>query len=134
MLITVSDGRIVGVQPKTGERVWEVGLPVPEGYESWLTGTPVAFHNKLAVTYQVRVPASSERVGHWVVIIDLEQRRLDPGFPPLELHAHRPTGDGTGVVEFDPATSLSRSALVHGPGVGDHPGYVYVSFGNLADI
>ena len=134
VLITVSDGRIVGVQPKTGERVWEVRLPVPEGYEPWLTGTPVAFHNKLAVTYQVRVPASSERVGHRVVIIDLEQRGLDPGFPPLELQAQKPTGDGTGVVQFDPSTSLSRSALVHGPGVGDHPGYVYVSFGNLADI
>ncbi len=134
VLVTVSDGRIVGVQPKTGERVWEVGLPVPEGYEPWLTGTPVQFHKKLALTYQVRVPASSERISHRVVIIDLERRRIDPDFPPLELHAHKPTGDGTGVVQFNPSTSLSRSALVHAPGLGDHLGYVYVSFGNLADI
>ena len=134
MLITVSDGRIVGVQPKTGERVWEVGLPVPEGYEPWLTATPVQFHKKVAVVYQVRVPASSERIGHRVVIVDLEQRGLDPDFPPLELRAHKPTGDGTGVVQFNPSTSLARSTLVHAPGLGDHPGYVYVSFGNLADI
>ena len=134
ILVAASDGLIAGVQPKTGEIIWEVQLPVPEGYRPWQLATPARFHNKIAVAYQVRALRTYERLSHRVAIIDLEQRRLDPAFPIVELHAEKPTADGTGVVSFNPPTSLSRSALAYGPGVGDHLGYVYVSFGNYQDI
>lgn len=134
VLVAVSDGLLVGVQPKTGERVWEIRLPVPEGYRPWLLATPVQFQNKIAVAYQVRALRSTERISHRVAIIDLELRRIDPTFPIITLSAEKTTGDGTGDVRFNPSTALSRSALVHGPGAGDNLGYLYVSFGNYLDI
>lgn len=134
VFVAASDGLLAGVQPKTGQRAWEIRLPVPEDYRPWLLATPVQFQNKLVVAYQVRALHSHERVGHRVVVVDLEQRRLDPDFPGVELQAQKTSSDGTEVVRFNPPTSLSRSALVHAPGVGTHPGYVYVSFGNFADV
>ena len=134
VFVAVSDGLLAGVQPKTGQRVWEIRLPAPTGYRPWLVATPVRFQNKLVVAYQVRALRSHERIGHRVVVIDLEQRRLDPDFPVVELQAQKTSSDGTGVVHFNPATALSRSALRYGPRLGDHLGYVYVSFGNFADI
>ena len=135
VLVAVSDGLIAGVQPKTGERVWEIRLPVPEGYRPWLLATPVQFQNKLVVSYQVRALRSHERISHRVAVIDLGARRLDPAFPVVELEAQKTSSDGTGVVRFNPATALSRAALVYAPaGADDHLGYVYVSFGNYLDI
>ena len=134
VFVAVSDGLLAGVQPKTGQRAWEMRLPVPEGYRPWLLATPVRFENKLVVAYQIRALRSHERIGHRVVVIDLDQRRLDPAFPPVELQAQKTSSDGTGVIHFNAATALSRSALAHGPGADTHPGYVYVSFGNFADI
>ena len=134
VFVAVSDGLLAGVRPKTGQRVWEIRLPAPEGYRPWLLATPVRFENKLAVAYQIRALRSHERIGHRVVVVDLEQRRLDPDFPVVELQAQKTSSDGTGVVHFNPSTALSRSALVYGPGSGTHPGYVYVSFGNFADL
>lgn len=134
VFVAVSDGLLAGVQPKTGQRVWEIRLPVPTGYRPWLVATPVQFQNKLVVAYQVRALRSHERVSHRLVVIDLEQRRLDPAFPRVELQAQKTSSDGTGVVRFNPATALSRSALVYGPGANDSLGYAYVSFGNYLDI
>ena len=134
VFVAVSDGLLAGVQPKTGQRVWEIRLPAPEGYRPWLVATPARFQNKLVVAYQVRALRSHERIGHRVVVVDLEQRRLDPDFPEVELQAQKTSSDGTGVVRFNPATALSRSALVHAPGAKDSLGHVYVSFGNFADI
>ncbi len=134
VLVAASDGLLAGVQPKTGQRVWELRLPVPEGYRPWLLATPVQFQNKLVVAYQVRALRSHERISHRVAVIDLDQRRLDPAFPVVELQAQKTSSDGTGVVRFNPATALSRSALVYAPGGDDHLGYAYVSFGNYLDI
>ena len=134
VFVAVSDGLLAGVQPKTGQRVWEIRLPVPEGYRPWLLATPARFQNKLVVAYQVRALRSHERISHRVVVIDLEQRRLDSDFPGVELQAQKTSSDGTGVVRFNPATALSRSALVHAPGANDSLGSVYVSFGNYLDI
>ena len=137
VFVAVSDGLLAGVQPKTGQRVWEMRLPAPEGYRPWLVATPVQFQNKLVVAYQIRALRSHERISHRVVVIDLERRRLDPDFPGVELQAQKTSSDGTGVVRFNPATALSRSALAYGPGSqesDDHLGYVYVAFGNYLDI
>lgn len=134
IFVAVSDGLLVGVQPKTGERIWEIRLPVPEGYRPWLVATPVQFRKKIAVAYQVRALRSAERISHRVAVIDLERRRLDPTFPLLELSAEKTTGDGTGTVLFNPSSAFSRSSLVHASGARGSLGYVYVSFGNLHDI
>ncbi len=134
VFVALSDGLLAGVHPKTGRRVWEIRLPAPEGYRPWLLGTPVQFQDKLVVAYQIRALRSHERISHRVAVVDLEQRRLDPAFPIVELQAHKTNSEGTGMVRFNPATALSRSALAHAPGGADHLGYAYVSFGNYLDI
>ncbi len=132
VLVTMTNGLIMGVHPKTGERIFEIRLPAPEGRQQQVTATPVRFGNKIALAQQI-LAGESTRIGHRVAIVDLDQRRLDPTFPIVELHAEK-TGVGTEVIAFNPPTAFSRAALVHGVGAGDHPGYVYASFGDPLDI
>ena len=127
VLVTTAKGLIMGVHPKTGERIFEIHLPAPEGRQQRLRGTPVQFGDKIALVQQV---GWSTPIGHRVAIVDLDQRRLDPTFPIVELHAEK-TGVGTGVITFNPPTASSHATPVHGAGAGDHPGYIYVSFGGF---
>jgi hypothetical protein len=59
---------------------------------------------------------------------------FDKAFPNIELTASKPAVDGSGIVEFNPLRALSRAALAHGRTRSSTLGYVYVSFGNRADI
>ena len=47
VFVAVSDGLLAGVQPKTGQRVWEIRLPAPEGYRPWLVATLCSFKTSL---------------------------------------------------------------------------------------
>ena len=54
--------------------------------------------------------------------------------PEIELTARKPTSDGSGWVDFNPATAFGRAALAHGRIRPSSLGYVYASFGNAGTI
>jgi hypothetical protein len=133
VLVTPSDGKITAVHPKTGEVVFEAQLDAPAGKIPSPIATPVVVEKRVIVAYQI-TDEVARRESHHVVALDLEARALDPDFPKLSLEIELPTSDGTGTVPFLPSNALSRSALVHGANPENPEGFVYISFGNAADI
>jgi hypothetical protein len=131
VLIASTNGTLVAVEPKTGEVVWRVSLPRPQGEGARLLATPARAGDYLVLAYgtvQERV-----RKRHLVSVVDLLTGTVaDDEFATLQLDAQKPAMDG-GVVTFNPPTALSRAALA-GAGGGNGLGYVYVSFGNAQDI
>lgn len=132
VVVTPSNGTIAALDPQTGAIVWSLLVPAPAGQTPHLVATPVRVADKLVIAYQTF--AATEYKSHWAAVIDLETRQLDPSYPLVELTATKPAVDGSGVVQFNPATALSRAALVHGHTPDTTMGYVYVSFGSPGDI
>jgi hypothetical protein len=139
VILATAKGVIAAVDPESRAVVWTVRLPAPPGQVPYLLATPVVVKEKLVTAYQTvsvtpetarnpRSPPDGPRKSHRVAVVDLMKGRLDPGYPAVELRAEKSTIDGSAPVTFDPARALSRAALTH------QRGYVYVSFGNLADV
>ncbi len=135
VLSAAMDGVVRAFDPTTGGLAWSVALPVPAGRVANVTATPVLFDaGHLVVAYQHVLPGSLDRDAHRIVVIDLEARALDPEFPEVTPAGSRPTWDGTGTVDFLPAHSFSRAALVHVDVADRARGLVYVAYGNVRDI
>jgi hypothetical protein len=134
-ILTISTaGKLVALDPNSGETVWHVSLPAPDGQEPYVVATPAQVGRKLIVAYQTTLEDLDARQDHWVVIVDLEERALDEDFVPLQLTGQIATPDGSAVVNFLPSNALSRSAVAHVPKSSGGLGYVYIAFGNAADV
>ncbi|MGE0683164.1 MAG: hypothetical protein AB7P69_19970 [Candidatus Binatia bacterium] len=133
-MVTTTDGTVAALEPRTGIQAWALHVPVPDGLEPMLLATPVQVKNKLVIAYQLHTLDTKERQSHRVAVIDLDKQAFDDAYPEVELTAEKPTGDGLGVVKFDPPYALSRAALVHGRTAGAQMGYVYVSLANYMDM
>jgi hypothetical protein len=131
VLIALGSATLVAVEPNTGEVVWRVPLPRPEGEHASLLATPARAGGYLVLSYLTRRGGTRER--HLVSVVNLRTGTLaDDEFATLQLDAQKPAMDG-GVVTFNPPTALSRAALARARD-GNGLGYVYVSFGNALDI
>jgi hypothetical protein len=129
------DGLVRAFDVETGALAWSVALPAPFDRTANATATPVLFDpSHLVVAYQHVLPGSFDRDAHRIVVIDLEARAIDPTFPEVTPTGSRPTWDGTGTVDFLPAHSFSRAALVHVDVPDRVRGFVYVSYGNIRDV
>jgi hypothetical protein len=146
-LIVTGADVIVGMSPVTGEVLWEVDLPEPAGRRALAAATPVLIGERLVVGFQVHatdvtgnaldegvpgIGAADSRDGHYVAVVNLGTRSLDPDFPVVRLDATVPGNDGD--VTFRANTQFGRSDLKWaGTGEG-RLGRVYVTFGNVRDI
>lgn len=129
------DGLVRAFDVETGALAWSVALAVPVGRVANVTATPVLVDaGHLVIAYQHALPGSLDRDGHSVVVLDLEARALDPSFPAVTPSGSRSTWDGTGTVDFLPAHSFSRAALVHASVPDRERGLVYVTYGNIRDV
>jgi hypothetical protein len=131
VLVAAPGPGIVAVEPKTGEVVWEVRLPVPPGGDAGVRATPARAGDYLVVAYGST--QGGTRVRNLVSVVNLRTGTLaDDEFATLQLEAQKPATDG-GVVTFNPPTARATAALAWA-GDGNGLGYVYVSFGNGRDI
>jgi hypothetical protein len=134
VLMISTAGKLTALDPNSGETVWHVSLPAPDGQEPYLVATPAQVGRKLTVAYQTTLEGLDARQDHWVVVFDLEERALDQDFVPLQLSGRVATPDSSAVVKFLPSNALSRSAVAHVPKPVGGLGYVYIAFGNAADV
>ena len=114
VLIATTDGGITAIDPASHEPAWTADIEAPPGLHPLLMATPAVAQNKLVVAYMTSNRAG-KRVGHRVAVLDLETREFDERFPQLELSAEKPSADSSGIVRFNPPTTLSRAALAHAP-------------------
>jgi len=120
-----------------GEPLWSLTLPAPDGEMALAVATPVRIGHRLVVGYHTVERTSEphdlnrERLRQRVVIVDLQARRIEEAFEPLDLHAEFPANDDQ-VVAFAATNTLGR-ALAHVATDGEL-GLVYATFGNARDI
>jgi hypothetical protein len=146
-IIVAAADVIAGISPETGELLWSVDLPEPEGRRAFAAATPVIVDDLLVVGYQVWLSdeagnsldegvdglgAADARDGHYVAVIDLSTRALSQEYPALRMEATLP-GNG-GDVSFRAANQFGRGDLQWAPGEDGTLGHVYVTYGNVRDI
>jgi hypothetical protein len=133
LLVAPRDGAITALSTQSGERVFEIVLPHAADETTSVIATPALDgQGRAFVAYHTE--RGGVRLAQRVVVIDLEQRKLDAAFEPLTLSAEKPTHDGTGTVSFLASHSLARAALQFASTQASPDGFVYVSFGNARDV
>ncbi|MDD2724209.1 MAG: hypothetical protein PHH59_09350 [Methylovulum sp.] len=132
LIVPVSDGLIAALDAGTGTLLWKLQLPCGPGQQAQLIATPVMIGDKLVVSYQCL--EQGVRTRHQLLVIDLNNNRVDDSFPMLTFAAELPTADGKGTVKFNPPTAYSHAALKHLARAGSQRGCVYAAFGNAADV
>jgi hypothetical protein len=116
-----------------GELLWSLTLPAPDDEMALAVATPVRIGHRLVVGYHTVERTTEphdlnrERLRQRVVIVDLEARRIDEAFEPLDLHAEFPANDDQ-IVTFTATNTLGR-ALAHVATDGEL-GLVYATFGS----
>lgn len=131
VIVPVSNGVITALDGETGELVWKINAPTPDGQQAQLISTPAKIGNKLVILYQCL--EKGIRTSHRLAVIDLSQKKLDKSFPVLEFSAEKPAADGISTVKFNPPTAFSHSAVKHAMKPGSTWGTLYASFGNAGD-
>lgn len=131
LLVPVSNGAITALNGITGDQVWQIKMPAPDGQTVELASTPVKIENKLVVLYQCL--DNGVRVSHRMAVVDLIQKKIDQSFALLELTAEKLTADGKANVKFNPPTQFSHAALKYAPRPNSVWGNVYAAFGNAGD-
>jgi len=132
LIVPVSDGLIAALDAETGTLLWKLQLPCGSGQQAELIATPVMIGDKLVVSYQCL--EQGVRTRHQLVVVDLNNNRLDNSFPVLTFAAELTTTDGKGKVKFNPPTAYSHAELKHLARTGSQRGFVYAAFGNAADV
>lgn len=138
-VIALASDVVEGRSAQTGEQLWSVTLPAPEGEMGFVLGTPLLVDGLLFVGYHTTEVTSDnrdvkvERLRHLVAVVDVLAREVSPSFELLELDG-RMDATGGGSVSFLPENALGRAKLVRGRAPGDRLGKLYVTFGNARDI
>ncbi len=147
VIITGGD-MVVGVDSTTQMPRWSVELPEQDGLRAFAAATPALHDGLLVVGYALRDvgqtntvldggatgnDAATPSVSHWMVVVDVENGRIDPRFEPVELRGSVPGNDG-GTVTFLPANGFLRSEIGWWGQSDDSLGYAYATFGNVRDI
>ncbi|MGR9086613.1 MAG: hypothetical protein ACU841_06015 [Gammaproteobacteria bacterium] len=131
VIVPVSNGTVAMLDADTGLTEWTVDMPTPPGQKAQLVATPVRVGDLLIILYQCL--DQGIRTSHRLVVVDMAQRRLDDGFPALELSAEKSAADKPSKIGFNPPTAFSHAALKHAVKKGKELGIVYASFGNAGD-
>jgi hypothetical protein len=134
LILADEGGKLSAFEAETTLPRWTLQLTAPPGQDAYLFATPVAVEGRLVVSYHTQDSNSGVRKSHRVVVIDIASGELDEAFPAVELAARKPASDGSGWVEFNPATAFGRAALAHGRIRPASLGFVYASYGNAATI
>ncbi len=132
IIVPVSNGVLAALDAQNGALLWELNVPAPEGQQVQLVASPVMVDGKLVVVYQCL--DKGIRTSHRLAVLDLAGNQWDSQFPVLTFAAERPTADGKAAVKFNPPTAYSHAALKSWKPKGSKLGYVYVGFGNAADV
>ena len=109
--------KIAGHDADTGERLWEVVLPGPEGQLAYVTATPLRVGGVLIVGYHTTQrteeprDVNTRRLLQRVAVVDLEARGMSEAFSTVDLTASVPASDGSGDVDFLPAHTRGPLAL-----------------------
>ncbi|MGR9036087.1 MAG: hypothetical protein ACU83O_05805 [Gammaproteobacteria bacterium] len=131
VIVAASNGVIAALDAESGESVWKVDAPVPDGQSAQLLSTPVIIGDRLVILYQSL--EQGVRTGHRMAVVDMTQKQVDGAFPVLVLYAEKAGADGNSTVKFNPPTAFSHAALQHAVKPGAKLGSVYASFGNAGD-
>lgn len=138
IILADGSGTVTAVDPVTGQSVWSVTLPAPDGEQAFVVATPVAVGNLLVVAYHTVAAGTSPllvtaaRLRHRVAVVDVTAHAVSADYPAFDLTASvaGPFGD----FGFVPSQAIARSTLVHAVPPGDTQGRVYVTFGNVRDL
>ena len=140
IIVSRAAGKIEGIDPNTGQTDWSVELPQPDTGVPYLLATPAIVGDKLIAAYHAidsdygdyRGP-NDQRLAHLVAVVDLDEQRVDPSFPVVELEAEVESNEDGETTEFLPGQALTRPRVVHAGTDGDL-GRVYLGQGNTRDI
>jgi hypothetical protein len=131
IIIPVANGIIALQDIETGVIKEKIQIPIPEGKRIQISATPTLIGTDLVVIYQCI--EKGRRVSLNVVVLDLENNKLNDAFPMIELNATKPTADGLAVVTFDPVMAYPHAAIKYAPRKNSELGWVYIALGNAGD-
>lgn len=141
LLLIDAFGVLTALHPDTGQPLWTLQLPTPEGQWALQLSKPVllAPEGLLIVTYMTTPAnhdkphdANAPRLSHRVAVVDLRARALSPDFPPITLDATAQGVDGE--VRFRASHYLTRPDLAWARAPEQALGSVYVTGGNTRDL
>lgn len=135
-IVGVAGETVAALDPTTGEMLWEVVLPAPEGERAFVMATPGRVDDLLVVAYYTisrTDPDDPTRLSHIVSLIDLSERSVLSGTEMVELEGPFESNEG-GEVPFPASNALSRAEVVIGHTADSELGYAYVTYGNARDI
>lgn len=131
-VIVMGGGRILSIDPTSGDENWHFDVPVGEDQAATLVATPAVVGNLLVVEYHTRT-GNSGREAHYVIVVDLDTGAPADGFDRFEVDATFPANDGE-TVPFRSQNALARAHIKHGMLPESTLGRVYVTYGNTRDI
>ena len=140
IVVAATDGKIASIDPITSKVLWATRLPMPwrclpraaaevlhlhrdlrSVCRVTVGSTPVRVDDKLVIVYSI--DSRSVPLLYRAAVLDLEDGRLDPDFPPIDF-----AGEKYGI-KFTPKWQSSHADLVHIAERPDQLGFVYVGFG-----
>src|SRR5262245_30385198 len=83
LLAALADGTVIASDPDDGSEVFRVALPAGAGQVAHVAATPGLTGSRAVIPVMLRDADTGERLAHEVVVLDLEARALDPGFPAV---------------------------------------------------
>ena len=110
VVVAGGDGRVVGLDPGTGQPRWSMEMPAPADERAVIVSTPAKVDGLLVVGYHTapvgEEPLTTPRMRHRVAVVDLEAKALAAGFEePVELEGSF-EANGGGQVPFRPSNAL----------------------------
>ena len=131
-IIAMGGGRVVNLDPDTGDEIWRFEIPVPDGQFATIIATPAIVADLLVGEYHTTEDGGSKREEHFVYVLDLNTGELAADFEPWRVNG---TFDGNGLtIPFTAANALGRAHILHGMLPDSVLGRVYVTYGNARDI
>lgn len=135
-IIGVAGETVAALDPLSGDALWTVDLPAPDGERPFTMGTPARVDDLLIVAYYTTSRTDRDdptRLRHLVAVVDLQAQEISTEFETVELTGPFESNDG-GIVPFPASNALSRPEIVIGHTADSELGYAYVTFGNARDI
>lgn len=131
IIVPVANGIIALQDIETGTITEKIQIPIPEGKRIQISATPTLIGTNLVVIYQCI--DNGRRVSLNVVVVDLENNKLNEAFPVIELNATKPTADGLAKVTFNAVMAYPHSAIKYVPKQDSEWGLIYIALGNAGD-
>ncbi|MGH7282569.1 MAG: hypothetical protein ACRELY_13665, partial [Polyangiaceae bacterium] len=134
VIVVSNDGTVAAISPDTGNVMWSMKIPLPEGESAYALATPAIVGDTLFESYSTISTATSERDSARVVAIDLVHHVVDPNFPEVVLAASKLGSGDAGMIDFLASHEVDRSPVVYAQPDPAKRGLLYIELGNIRDI